>query len=74
MKTDREIIDFIKSTDFAYARFKPSGLGDYYSLYKKDPSSPTGVSLAFGLEVEQWERLSKEAGRSNQYLAPSEKF
>ena len=74
MKTDREIIDFIKSSEFAYARFKFSGLGDYYSLYKKDESSPTGVSLAFGIEVEQWERLSKEAGRSNQYLGPSEKW
>lgn len=74
MKTEEEKLAFLKSSEFAYARFRPSGLGNYYSIYKKDLTSPTAVSLAFGLSEEDWDRLSKEAKRSNQYLAPGEKW
>jgi len=58
--------------DFAYARFKTGGLGDYYHLYLKDIHSPTGVSQAGGCSVEEWERLSKATGNEHNYLSPTE--
>lgn len=80
--TTEEKIDFLNSPDFAYARYKRHyeewakkewGEG-YYTIYKKDNDSPTGVSSVFGLTIEEWETLAKLANKSNQYLAPNEKW
>lgn len=65
-------LDIIKHPDFAYARFQPSGLGNYYNLYWRSSESPTGIELAGGCSEEEWERLSKLAGKQTQYLSPTE--
>lgn len=80
--TTEEIISFLKSPDFAYARYqkyhtewakKEWGEG-YYNIYKKDNNSPTGVSSVFSLSIQEWETLSNITNKSHQYLAPNEKW
>lgn len=80
--TTEQKIEFLNSSDFAYARYKKhkedwarQEWGDgYYTIYAKDNQSPTGVSSVFGLTIEEWESLSKLTNKTNQYLAPGEKW
>ncbi len=64
--------ELIAHENFAYARFRNSGLGDYYTIYWKSPVSPTGVESVGGCNVEEWEAISKQTGNSHNYLSPTE--
>jgi len=68
----QEITDAIKSSDFAYARFKSSGLGNYYSIYHRNDDSPTGVKLASSCSEETWEKVSSETKNAHNYFSPTE--
>jgi len=68
----QKIYDAISSPNFKYARFIESGLGNYYNLYHKDDTSPTGVSLVGGCSEKIWEQVSKETGNSHNYYSPTE--
>ena len=80
--TKEEKIEFLKSSEFAYARYKrhyeewaKKEWGDgYYAIYKKDVQSPTGVSNVFGLNISEWEEISSLINKGHQYLAPNEKW
>ena len=62
----------VNNPKFKYARFQLSGLGNYYNLYHKDDSSPTGVSLVGSCSEKIWEKVSRETGNSHNYLSPTE--
>lgn len=62
----------IAHKDFAYARFQFSSYGNYYNIYWRSSESPTGVEQVGGCDEKEWERLSTELGKSNQYLSPTE--
>ena len=64
--------ELIGHENFAYARFKPSGLGNYYQLYWRSPESPTGVESVGGVTEAEWEKISKALGKSHCYLSPTE--
>jgi len=66
------ILNNINSPNFAYARFTPCGLGNYYKIYHRDNTSPTGVILAGGCSEKIWEQISKKTGNSHNYYSPSE--
>jgi len=58
--------------NFAYARFQPSTLGNYYNLYWKSQQSPTGVELIGGCSESDWEAIGKATGNSHNYYSPTE--
>jgi hypothetical protein len=62
----------IAHPNFAYARFNPSELGNYYNIYWRSEQSPTGVELVGGCSVPEWEEASKASGNSHNYLSPTE--
>ena len=78
----KEKIEFLKSSMFAYARYKrhyedwaKKEWGDgYYTIYRKDNSSPTGVFSLFSCTISEWDEWSLLTGKKNQYLAPNEKW
>ncbi len=72
MHTGLSISEKIAHKNFAYARFQPSGLGNYYNIYWKSPVSPTGVESVGGCSEEEWETISKATGNSHNYYSPTE--
>lgn len=62
----------IAHSNFAYARFQSSGLGNYYNIYWKSDLSPTGVELVGGCDEQEWESISKATGNSHNYYSPTE--
>jgi hypothetical protein len=68
----QKVCNAINSTNFKYARFTPSELGNYYNIYHNDNTSPTGVSLVSGCSEKIWEQVSKETRNSHNYLSPTE--
>lgn len=66
------VFDKISHTNFLYARLQNSAYGNYYNLYWKDDTSPTGVSLVGVCSEEEWELISKETNNSHNYLSQTE--
>ena len=56
--------EIVKSTMFAYARFKK----DSYAFYIKSKFSPSGVEQVFSLSIDEGEKLLIETGNRNQYV------
>lgn len=72
---EMSVRDKIASSSFGYARFTPSReYGNSYNIYWISADSPTGVELVGCCTELEWETLSKELNKSNQYLSPSEKW
>lgn len=82
MITRDQKLALIVSPAFAYVRYKTHNeewarkeWGDgYYRIYHKSADSPTGVEAVGSLTIAEWEEFGKAAGKSNNYLPPSEKW
>lgn len=66
------VAEKIAHSNFAYARFQPGTLGNYYNLYWKSQLSPTGVELIGGCTETEWETISNATGNSHNYYSPTE--
>lgn len=82
MITQEQKLSLITSPKFAYARYKRHyeewaikewGAG-YYAIYHKSVNSPSGVESVGSLTISEWEEFGKLAGKSNNYLSPTEKY
>lgn len=62
----------ISHSNFAYARFQNSTLGNYYTIYWKSQLSPSGVESVGGCSETEWEIISKATGNSHNYYSPTE--
>lgn len=65
-----EAIDVIASGKVAYARYNPSFLGAYITVYRKEAASPSGIMLIRGFKAAVWEEAIKVSGADIQLMGP----